>query len=475
MVMGELAEGTEVAVIGGGPAGYTCAIRLAQLGKQVTVIEKEGLGGLCLLHGCIPSKALIHASSGAQLSREMAEIGVNVKFSGVDAAKLQQWKGSVVSRLNNGVKMLFTKLGVQTIYGTAHFQGPKRIGIVTEKGGGALEFETCVIATGSTPRQLPGLEFNGSTVISSREALDLQQIPEKLIVVGGGYIGIELGTAYAKLGSKVTVVERGARILPIIEQSASDIVLKRMQELGVEFYFNASHETPLERNGKAVLPVTTAEKGRVELDADKILVAVGHTPNTGNLGLENAGVVLETSGFVKVDSRRRTTASGIYAIGDVAGHPMLAHKASREGKLVAEIIAGKDEEFSNKVVPSVVFSDPEVAQVGLQEADAQKQGISIMTGLFPLRALGRSLTVNKTAGFVKLIADSTTQAVLGGLVVGEDASDLIAEIALAVEAGLVLEDLAFTIHTHPTFSEAVGEAAEEALGKAIHLLPRKLT
>lgn len=472
MVMGELAEGTEVAIIGGGPAGYVCAIRAAQLGKQVTVIEREGLGGLCLFHGCIPSKALIHASNQVRSIKEMEQMGISAALNSVNAPKLQEWKAGVITRLNNGVKLLFSKLGIQTIVGTAFFQAPKRLGIVAEHGMGAMEFEECVIATGSTPRSLPGLEFNSKTIISSREVLSLQEIPSRMGVVGGGYIGVELGTAYAKLGSKVTVIEKGGKILPSIEESASEIVFKRMQELGIDFCLNSSQESVVQQDGRIRITISSPDKGRQELEFDKVLVAVGHKPSTEGLKLENVGVQLTEQGFVKVDSKRRTTAPGIYAIGDVAGHPMLAHKASREGKVVAEIIAGKDVEYDNKVVPAVIFSDPEVASVGLQEGEAQRQGVEVMVGVFNMRGLGRSLTVNRPHGFVKLIADAHTQAVLGALVVGEQASDLIAEIALAIESGLLLEDIAYTIHSHPTFAEAIEEAAEAALGKAIHV-PKK--
>lgn len=472
MVMGELADGTEVAIIGGGPAGYVCAIRAAQLGKQVTVVEREGLGGLCLFHGCIPSKALIHAANQARCISEMSELGINASLNSIDVQKLQAWKKGVVTRLNNGVKLLFSNLGIQTIVGTASFQAPKRLEIITEHGPGALEFESCVIATGSTPRSLPGLEFNAQTIISSREALDLQAIPARLGVVGGGYIGVELSTAYAKLGSKVSVIEKGSKILPAVEGAASDLVFSRMKQLGIEFLMNASQENVSQENGKIKLTINSSEKGRQEVEFDKVLVAVGHKPNSEGLHLQNAGVQLDQSGFIKVDEKRKTTAPSIYAIGDVAGHPMLAHKASREGKVVAEVIAGKDVVYDNKVVPAVIYSDPEVASVGLQEGEAQKQGIEIIIGVFNMRGLGKSLTVNRPVGFVKLIADANTQGVLGAMVVGENASDLIAEIALAIEAGLLLQDIAFTIHSHPTFSEAIEEAAEAALGKAIHI-PKK--
>ncbi len=472
MVMGELAEGTEVAIIGGGPAGYVCAIRAAQLGKQVTVIEREGLGGLCLFHGCIPSKALIHAANQARSISEMSELGISATLNSIDVTKLQAWKTGVITRLNGGVKTLFSKLGVQTIVGTASFQGPKRLEIITEKGPGALEFESCVIATGSTPRSLPGLEFDRKTIISSREALGLQEIPARLGVVGGGYIGVELGTAYCKLGSKVSIIEKGSKILPTVESAASDLVVARMKEIGIDFWMNSSQENVSVQDGKVQMTINSIDKGRQQLEFDKLLVAVGHKPNTELLKLENAGVQLDQYGFIKVDEKRRTTAPDIYAIGDVAGQPMLAHKASKEGKVVGEILGGKDVIYDNKAVPAVIYCDPEIAYVGLQEADAQKQGIEIITGVFNMRGLGKSLTVNRPVGFVKIIADANTQGTLGAMIVGESASDLIAEMALAIEAGLLLEDIALTIHSHPTFSEAIEEAAEAALGKSIHI-PKK--
>ncbi len=483
MVMGELAESTDVLVIGGGPAGYVAAIRAAQLGRQVTVVEKEGLGGLCLFHGCIPSKALIHAADALeQIQRYTAE-GISVDNARIDYNKTQDWKAGVIKQLNSGIQFLFKQYGIETVYGSAYFESPTRVGIATEAGVRAFEFRSCIIATGSSSRKLKELAFDGTTIISSREALALRDIPKSIAIFGGGYIGCELGFVFAKIGSQVTIVEHGSKILAAADPEASAIVQKRLEELGVKFYFNSKAEDCVVEGGMARVkfsPTNTANGtpgagGEVrEMQVEKVLVAIGNVPNTSSeLGLDKAGIALDNKGFITVDSQMRTSVPTIYAVGDVVGHPMLAHKASAQARIAAEVVAGKDVIYDKKVVPAVVFTDPEIASVGLQEHEAHAQGKSVAVGKFPFRALGRALASNKPSGFVKIIADGTTHAVLGGTIVGAGASDLIAEIALAAESGLLLEDVAATIHVHPTFAEAVGEAAEDALGEAIHLPKKK--
>lgn len=471
MVMGELAEGTQVAIIGGGPAGYTCALRLARAGKQVTVIEKEGLGGLCLFHGCIPSKALIHVASAVDDFKHMGDEGVTAEIK-IDWAKTQAWKAGVIKQLNSGIESLFKSAGVQIMRGTATFQSPRRILISDGEHASALEFEKAIIATGSTPRRLPEVGFDGVTVLSSREALALNEIPGSMAVFGGGYVGIEMATVFAKLGTKVTIIEHGARILPAADPDAAALAFKRLEELGVQFFFSSKAEKCEVANGHAT--VHFSNNGTTSgITADKVLVSIGHLPNTSGIGLEHSGVQLDEKGFIKVDGKMRTTNSDVFAIGDVAGHPMLAHKGYAQARVAAEVISGHDATYDGSVIPAVVFSDPEIASVGLQEHEAAKAGRSVIVGKFPFRALGRALASNKPSGFVKIIADPESHTVLGGTIAGSGAADLVAEIALAVRCGLMLEDIADTIHTHPTFPEAVGEAAEMALGTAVHMPKRK--
>jgi dihydrolipoamide dehydrogenase len=474
MVMGELAEGTQVAVIGGGPAGYVCALRLAQLAKQVTVIEKEGLGGLCLLHGCIPSKALIRASSMVSEIADAKEIGINAQITSIDWAKTQEWKNKVVAQLNNGTKGLCKAAGVQVIYGTAFFESPRQLAVVKAEGGViALDFENVVIATGSLPYTTADLPFDSQSIVSSKEALDFTSIPKSLAVVGGGYVGIELAEVYAKAGSQVTIIARST-LLSSQDPDASAVLQKRLTELGVKIILhsttNGFSKLP---DGRVSLNVNTEGAGASTVECEKVLVAVGHKPNTAGLKIEKSGVLVDEKGFITVNEKRQSSVPHIYAIGDVAGGPMLAHKAYREAKVAAEAICGKQVSFDNQVVPAVVFCEPEIAYVGLQEHEAKKAGRQVLVGKFPHIALGKGIIEGRPTGFVKLIADSSSHALLGALVVGPESSTIIHEAALAIESGLLLEDVAHTIHAHPTMSEAMAEAAELALGIDVHLPQRK--
>lgn len=471
MVMGELADSTDVAVIGGGPAGYVCALRLAQLGKSVTVIEKEGLGGLCLLHGCIPSKAMIKAASSVSSIADMPSFGASATLTALDWPKMQEWKARIVTQLNGGIKSLCKSAGVQVMYGTAFFESPKRLGISTEMGVSALEFEDCVIATGSLPTGTPQLVPDGKRIVTSREALDFPELPKELAVVGGGYVAVETATAYAKFGTKVTLIVRST-LLSYVDPDAAAVVEKRLKELGVTLLLKTNPVSVSEKQGKLSLLVEGKE-GRSEIPCDKVLLAVGHAPVTASLRLEHAGITVNEKGFIPVNNKMQTAASRIYAIGDVCGPPLLAHKAYREAKVAAEVIAGHDVIYDARAVPSVIFSDPEIAYVGLQEHEAKARGMNVVVGKFPHVALGRALISGKPTGFVKMIADPQRHAVLGVCIVGPDASDCISEATLAVESGLMLEDIARTIHPHPTFGEALGEAAEVALGQCVHLPSKK--
>ena len=473
MVMGDIASGCDVLVIGAGFGGYVAAIRAAQLGKEVVLVEREGekgLGGTCLNNGCIPSKALIYAAGIAHAAKGAGEMGINAGSLAVDMQKMQAWKQGVVDKLRTGVGMLCKRYGVQFVQGEVFFKSSGSVGIRGEKGISTVEFGHAIIASGAAHMQHPKLAFDGRNVISSTEALKLAEVPRELLVVGGGYIALEIGTLFAKLGSKVTIVHRSERILRGVDDEVVDVVLKRLPALGIELMLN-SEVDGVEEGAGGKLKVSVREKGKeaVKLGADKVLVAIGNAASTAGLGLENTQVQLDEKGFVKVDGKMRTQDHKIFAVGDAVGAPMLAHKASRQGKVAAEVIAGLESSFCNKVVPSVVFCEPEVAGAGLTESEAAAQGKEVVIGKFPFRALGRALAMNSPEGFVKVVAEKDTGCVLGVHIVGPDAGELISEAALAIEMGAVLEDLAFTIHPHPTLPEALNEAAEAALGKAIHI------
>lgn len=472
MVVGDIAQGTDVLVIGAGPGGYTAAIRAAQLGKDVILVEKDELGGLCLNYGCIPSKALIHAADTYELIEETKIMGIELAGMKVDAPKMQEWRKKIILTLKNGISALCKRNGVEVMKGEAFFEGPKKVGVKTATGLSFIEFQKAVLATGSVPKQLKGLEFDGKQIISSKEALEFEKVPQSIAVVGGGYIGVELGTMYAKLGSKLTLIEALPRILPNSDDDVALVVRKRLNEFKATVLEGTKVIGVEKRSDKVVLKVEK-NGGVSSVEAEKVLVAIGHRPVTDGLRLEKTGVQLDERGFVKVNEQLRTTDQNIYAIGDIAGGYMLAHKAYRQGKVVAEVIAGLPSAFDNKVVPAVIFSDPEIASVGLNEKEARIQFSDCLVGKFPLMASGRALTMNKADGFGKVIAKADTHELLGVHIVGPNASDLIGEASLAMEMGARLEDIASTIHPHPTLSEVLSEAAEAALGKAIHSYNKK--
>ncbi|MFH0972142.1 MAG: dihydrolipoyl dehydrogenase [Candidatus Micrarchaeota archaeon] len=474
MVVGEVAVETQVAVIGGGPGGYVCAIRLAQLGKQVMLVERdpEGIGGICLNHGCIPSKALIHASNLMDSMAHLKEMGINDSGVSIDANKMQEWKGGIVKTLRKGVEELCKRNGVEIVFGEAHFESSRRVGISGNHEVAAIEFQQAVVATGSVPVELKALPFDGKRIISSTESLQLREIPKELIVVGSGYIGIENGTMYAKFGSKVKMVEKAGNILPGLERDVVLIVEKRLKELGVELYTGTEIAGWKEENGKIVLSGTQNGKP-ITISGDKVLVSVGRKPNAESLRLQNTNVQQDERGFIKVNEKLQTTDNRIYAIGDVVGGAMLAHKAFMEGKVVAGVIAGGTAAYQNRAIPAVVFCDPEIAYVGISETEAITKGMKVKIGKIPFSALGRAHTMENVLGFVKVIADFDSDVLLGVEIVGAGASDLISEAALAIEMGARLEDLALTIHPHPTLPEGLVEAAEAAMGKAIHFYSKK--
>ncbi|HVL86919.1 MAG TPA: dihydrolipoyl dehydrogenase [Candidatus Thermoplasmatota archaeon] len=462
-----MSQTTDVLVLGAGPGGYVAAIRAAQLGKKVVLVEKDRLGGVCLNVGCIPSKALIHAAKTLHRLHDASEMGITAKPS-LDVGQLQKWKDGVVSRLTGGIGQLCKANGVEVLTGEGRFTGPQTVEVRATGGTKTVQFQHAIVATGSRPVEIPGFSFDGKTVLSSTEALALREVPRNLAVIGGGVIGLELGMAYAALGSKVTVVELLDQLLPGTDPELVRPVEKRMRALGMAWHLRAKAKG----HAAGVLEVELSD-GKVEkIPADRILLSVGRRPNSETLGLDKAGVKVDAKGFVPVNEKRQTSNPAIFAIGDLAGPPMLAHKASQEGIVAAEVIAGKPAAWDKRAVPGVIFTDPEVATAGLTEAEAKAKGLTVRVGRFPFAASGRAMTTRETDGFVKIVADARTDVVLGVHVVGPEASDLISEAALAIEMGATLEDLAATVHPHPTLPEAIMEAAEAAHGKAIHTINR---
>jgi dihydrolipoamide dehydrogenase len=470
MVVGDIVEDLDVVVVGSGPGGYVAAIRAAQLGKQVTVIDRSEVGGVCLNRGCIPSKALISAAHQFEEIGNASAIGISADNIKVDFAKIQEWKNGVVNKLTGGVSGLFKGNKVQFMSGDVFFNGPNQIRVVTEDSGQSYHFNHCIIATGSRPIELKALPF-GKRILSSTEALNLSEIPKSLIVIGGGYIGMELGQVYAKFGTKVTILEGSPSILPGFEAELTRAVAKNLKKNNVETITEAlAKEAQVTDNDVTVTYETKGETKQVT--AEYVLVTVGRRPNTDEIGMELAGVKMTERGMIEIDHQCRTNVPNVYAIGDIVAGPALAHKASYEGKVAAEVIAGLPSALDYKAIPAVCFTDPEIASVGLSETEAKAEGRHVAVGKFSYGANGRALSMNAGEGFVKIIAEKETGIVIGGQVVGAEASNLIAEIGLAVEMSATLEDIALTIHAHPTLGEITMEASETALGHPIHQIVR---
>ncbi len=456
-------------VIGAGPGGYVCAIRAGQLGVDTVIVEAEKPGGTCLNVGCIPSKALIHAAEEFEKVSHMAgaksPLGITVEAPKLDLAKTIAWKNGIVGRLNSGVSSLLKKAKVKIVHGRAKFRDGKTVEVETETGTQIIRAETVVIATGSAPVELPFLPFGGP-VISSTDALALTKLPEKLVVVGGGYIGLELGIAFAKLGSKVTVVEAEARILPQYDAELTRPVSKRLSELDVAVLTGAKAKG-LSSKGDALV-IENAGGEEQKLPADKILVTVGRKPVMDGWGLEE--IDLDRTGkFLRIDDQCRTSMRGVYAIGDVTGEPMLAHRAMAQGEMVAEIVAGNKRSWDKRCIPAVCFTDPEIVTAGLSPEEARAQGREVKIGQFPFAANGRAMTMLGEEGFVRVVARADNHLVLGIQAVGHGVSELSTAFGLAIEMGARLEDIAGTIHAHPTQGEGFQEAALKALGHALHI------
>ncbi|MCY0900605.1 MAG: dihydrolipoyl dehydrogenase [Firmicutes bacterium] len=467
MVVGELTEEVDVVVIGGGPGGYVAAIRAAQLGKSVTLVDKDELGGVCLNRGCIPSKALISSAHHYDDARKELFPGIRTTAE-LDFGEVQRWKQGVVDKMTGGVRTLLKGHGVEVIRGEAFFAKPDEVRIMTETEAHGYRFAHAIVATGSRPIELKSIPF-GPRVLSSTEALALTEVPKRLIVIGGGYIGIELGQAFARFGSKVTIVEGSPSILPLFDAQLSRLVVRTLKAQDVAVHTDALAQS-VKEDGDGITLTFTVKGEEKQVTADYILVTVGRRPNTEELGLETAGVKLTERGLIEVDSQCRTSAAHIFAIGDIVAGPALAHKASYEGKVAAEVIAGHSSVVDYRCLPSVVFSDPEIASVGLSEMEARERYGNIAVGRFHFAANGRAVALQADAGFVRLIAEQETGLLVGAQVIGMEASNLIAELALAIELSATLEDVALTIHAHPTLGEMVMEAAEVALGSPIHIL-----
>ncbi len=461
--MGDLVDEVDVAVLGGGPGGYSAAFRCAELGLETVVIDSaQRLGGACLFEGCIPSKALLHVAAVLSEAERAKEFGVDFGEPRISLDPLRKWKQErVVGKLARGLASVAKARGVEVIGGRGVFEDASTLRIEVGETLRKVRFKHAIVATGSRPSALPGLTLRSERIMDSTAALDLPDIPDRLLVIGGGYIGLELGTVYATLGSRVTLVEMTDGLLPGVDRDLVQPLQRRVDKL-----FTATHlETRLTALREIGAEIEADLEGRATERFDRVLVAVGRRAQSDGLGLEATRVRLTERGrFIQVDARCRTEDPRIYAVGDVTGEPMLAHRAMRQGKVAAEVLAGRPAAFDNVAIPAVVFTDPEIAWCGLSEAQAKDQGLTVKIARFQWAASGRAATVGRADGLTKLVADASSGRVLGVGIVGPGAGELIAEATLAVETGALVEDVAVTIHAHPTLSEGLMEAAEHLLG-----------
>jgi dihydrolipoamide dehydrogenase len=461
-----------VVVIGAGPAGYVCAIRLAQLGQKVTVVEKDYLGGTCLNVGCIPSKAMIAAGALMERIHEASAMGITVESVKLDLARLVAWKGEIVNKLTSGVGGLFKNHKIEHVIGKGRIHDARTVKVATASGEKTIPCDDIVLATGSVPSTLPGFDFDRKRVWSSTEALAPDRVPQHLLVIGGGYIGLELGFLYKKLGSQVTVVEFTEGALPGQDRDCVRVIERSLKQSGIKLITKTGAKSYEAQGAKLFVKVESQGKADT-IECDQILCTVGRKAYSEGLGLEKVGLAVGPRGTLAVDKRMRTAVPNVYAIGDLAGDPMLAHKGSREGLVAAAVIAGQTDEYDARCVPAVIFTSPEMASVGLQEEEARKQGREVVVGQFPFAANGRALSLLEGDGFVKIVADAKTDEVLGVHMVGPEVTELVAEAALAIEMGATTEDVARTIHAHPTLPEAVMEAAEAVHKMAVHIYQRR--
>jgi dihydrolipoamide dehydrogenase len=469
--MGEATIETQVAVIGGGPGGYAAAFRAADLGLEVTLIDlEERPGGVCLFRGCIPSKAFIHLSNLIYDTRQAHEMGLDFSKPEIDLEGARTWKDQVVDRLADGLVTLCKQRDVQLLQGRAKFEATDRLRVSTHQTT-HVEFEHAILATGSSPIALPNTEFtSGSRLMNSSQALELAEIPQRLLVVGAGYIGMSLGMIYATLGSRVTVVEMLDTILPDVDPDLVRPLARKVKQM-FEAIFLETRVTELSETEDQITVSLDGQVDDSQQTFDRVLVAIGRQPNSSDIGLENTNIEVDDQGFVPVDDRQRTAENHIFAIGDLVGGTMLAHKAMYEGKIAAEVIAGEPAAFDTRAIPAVVYTDPAIAWAGLMEHEAHKQEREIRVGRFPWKASGRALTMDAAQGLTKIIIDAQTERILGVGITGRNAGELIAEGVLAIEMGAVAEDLALPIYPHPTLSETIEEAADALLGHPTHIAP----
>lgn len=468
MVVGDFAIELDTVVIGAGPGGYVAAIRAAQLGQKVAIVERDFLGGTCLNVGCIPSKALINAGHVYHSAKTAQFCGVSAHNISVDWDKTQQWKQEeVVDKLTAGIGMLLKKNKVEVLEGEAFFVDDQTFRLIKEDSAQTYSFNNAIVATGSTPIEIKGFPF-GERIVDSTGILALPEIPNDLVIVGGGYIGSELAGVYANFGTKITILEGSNQIIPTFEKDMVATVEKNFKKKGVDIITNAMAKKA-EVKGDRVIVTYEADGREYQIEADYCGVTVGRRPNTSELGLEIAGVELDERGLIKVDKQGRSSKAHIYAIGDVVPGAALAHKASYEGKVAAAAISGHKDEVDYIAMPAVCFTDPELASVGYTAKEAKEAGLDVSTAKFPMAGNGRALSLNQTDGFVRLVTTKEDHIIVGAQVAGPSASDVIAELALAVECGLNAEDIALTIHAHPTIAEVTMDVAELALGHPIHM------
>jgi dihydrolipoamide dehydrogenase len=458
----------DLIVIGAGPGGYVAAIRAAQLGMRVACVDRQFLGGTCLNVGCIPSKALLDSSERLwEAKNKLSHHGIVVGNVTIDLKTMLGRKDQVVKQLTDGVGFLFRKNKIDSVIGTGRIVSADTVEVKAADGTRTIKTKRILIATGSAPTDLPGLPFDGKNIVGSTEALAFDKVPERLLVVGAGYIGLELGSVWSRLGSKVHFLEFTDTVLPLMDRDLSGRLHRLLEKQGLTFQFETSAQEAKVKDGKVHVTWKSGDKTGTEI-ADKVLVATGRRPVTDGLGLKEAGVELDKRGFVKIDGHFQTNVPGIFAIGDVVGGLMLAHKAEDEGIAAAEIMAGKPGHVNYRVIPGVVYTHPELAQVGLTEADAQKESREVRVGKFLISANGRAKSIDETEGMVKVIGDAKTDRLLGVQILSAHASDMIAECVVAMELGASVEDVARTSHAHPTLPEAVKEAALAVAKRAIH-------
>ncbi|MFP4488998.1 MAG: dihydrolipoyl dehydrogenase [Bacteroidales bacterium] len=465
----------ELVIIGAGPGGYRAAFMASDLGLDVTLIDPEdNPGGICLYRGCIPTKTLLQMVKVKDDAEKAADKGIKFSSPEIDIDKIREWKESVVSKLTGGLGQLVKSRKINYIRAWAKFTDSNSLELSKENGDKEkIKFKNAIIATGVVPRQLPGIDNDMPGIMDSSGALELKDIPGKLLVVGGGYIGVEVGTAYRSFGSEVTITELTGNIMPGMDEDLLNEYVKTGGRTFKDIYLETKVENIKKKGKKLEVQFKSKEKGSFTGTFDRVLAAIGQQPRTEHLGLDNAGVKTSSEGFIQVNEKQQTSIKNIYAIGDISGPPLLAHKASYEGMIAAEVIAGKDVVNDARAMPMIVYTEPEIAACGLNETEAEKQGIAYKTAKFPWKASGRAMSMGEDHGFTKLLIDPETEIILGAGITGKNAGDLIPEIALAIEMGATAKDLALTIHPHPTLSETLMEAAELYYGNPVHIFKKK--